>query len=272
MKLLFTRNALLLSFSIFIILIILFFLYSEVNRNSSVSKIVVFSAISLQDVVEEIKSSFESQKNVEISVNYSGSQKLARQIAAGADADIFLSAGILPRDFLNESNLVSSTSFFASNRLVLVASEDFSYDIKNVQDIIDLPVERISIANPELAPVGVYAKDVLKYYKIWESFKEKIIFANNTRDALRYVKSGNVDLAIVYETDVKIISSDKIKVIDIIDVNSHRPIVYTAVGISGSKHPTVVKEFISFLSGDYSKNILQRNGFDLQNITDLSQE
>ena len=271
MKSLFTRNNLLIILSIFIILIIIFS-YSDFNRQSTASKIVVFSAISLQDVIEEIKSSFELEKNVEISVSYSGSQKLARQIASGADADIFLSAGILPRDFLNDSNLVSSASFFASNRLVLVAAKDFSYEIKNIQEIMSLPIERISIANPELAPVGVYAKDVLEYYNIWESFREKIIFANNTRDALRYVKSGNVDLAIVYATDVKIISNDKIKVIDIIDVNSHRPIVYTAVGISGSKNPVAAKEFISFLFGDYSKDILQRNGFDLKNQKDLSKE
>lgn len=272
MKLLFKCNGLLVSLSLLTIFIIIFFLNSCVNRSKPVPKVVIFSAISLLEVVEEVRSSFESEKNVEISVSYSGSQKLARQIAVGADADIFLSAGILPRDFLNELSLVSKSSIIASNRLVLVVGKDFPYDIKNIQEIIELPIERISIANPEFAPVGVYAKDMLEYYNIWESLGEKIIFANNARDALRYVKSGNVDLAIVYKTDAKIISSDKIKVIDIIDINSYRPIVYTAVGISGSKHPTVVKEFISFLSGAYSKDVLQRNGFDIQSLSNLSQK
>ena len=272
MRLVFKNNGVLVNLSLLMIFVILFFSNSCSNKSKEVPKIVIFSAISLIDVLEEIKSSFESEKSVEISVSYSGSQKLARQIAAGADVDIFLSAGILPRDFLYELNLVSKTSTIASNRLVLVAGEDFSYDIKNIKEIIELPIERISIANPELAPVGVYAKDMLEYYNIWEPFREKIIFANNARDALRYVKSGNVDLAIVYKTDVKIISSDKIKVIDIIDINSYRPIVYTAVAISGSNHPTVVKEFISFLSGAYSKDVLHRNGFDIHNLDNLSQE
>ena len=110
------------------IIIFLFFSNSCVNRVDPVPRVVIFSAISLADVIEEIKSSFESEKNVKISVSYSGSQKLARQIAAGANADIFLSAGILPRDFLNELSLVSRTSIFASNRLVLVAAEGFPYE------------------------------------------------------------------------------------------------------------------------------------------------
>ncbi|GIS68158.1 MAG: hypothetical protein CM1200mP7_1070 [Chloroflexota bacterium] len=79
MKSLFTRNNLLIILSIFIILIIIFS-YSDFNRQSTASKIVVFFAISLQDVIEEIKNSFELEKNVEISVSYSGSQKLARRL------------------------------------------------------------------------------------------------------------------------------------------------------------------------------------------------
>jgi len=272
LRLVFKNDGFFLSLSVLIIFVILFFLNSCANKNKQVPKIVIFSAISLIDVIEEIKSSFESEKNVEISVSYSGSQKLARQIAAGADVDIFLSAGILPRDFLYELSLVSKTSNIASNRLVLVAGEYFLYDIKNVKEITELPIKRISIANPDLAPVGVYAKDMLEYYNIWEPFREKIIFANNARDALRYVKSGDVDLAIVYKTDVKIISNDKIRVIDIIDINSYRPIVYTAVAISDSRHPGVVKEFISFLSGAYSKDVLHRNGFDIHNLDNLSKE
>tara|TARA_Y100001960_G_C14731321_1_gene857729 strand:+ start:919 stop:1737 length:819 start_codon:yes stop_codon:yes gene_type:complete len=264
-------NVLLVGLSLFLISMI-FFLSNPIDQKDSNSKLVIFSAISLEHVMREVISSFESEEGIEISINYGGSQRLARQIGAGANADIFLSAGMLPRDFLNEIGVVKKTSVFASNRIVFVSSGDFPYEIKNTQDILNIPLQRIAIGNPNFAPVGVYAKDMFEYYNIWEFYKDKIIYANNAADALRYVKSGNVDLAIVYDTDVKIIGNDKIRVFDIIDERSHRPIVYTAVEIADANKSAAARDFITFLLGNYSKEVLKRKGFEIQNLSAVSEE
>ena len=71
------------------------------SDNAGNDEVLVFAATSLTDALDQSVAKFEAENSGNILVSYGGSQALAQQIAAGAPADIFISAGQFPVDFLD---------------------------------------------------------------------------------------------------------------------------------------------------------------------------
>jgi molybdate transport system substrate-binding protein len=89
-------------------------------------KVYIYAAASTTDVVKELINSYKkgAKSKAEFVTSFGSSGDLARQIEAGADADIFISADTKWAKYLDEKKLVEkdTTTNFASNALVLVAS------------------------------------------------------------------------------------------------------------------------------------------------------
>ena len=130
-------------------------------------RIMIFSAASLVDVLQETAPIFESQTGTKIIFNFAGSQTLAGEISNGAPADIFISAGQGPAGFLvdrghiNEKNIVE----LVENVLVVATSDRGQYaNFNDINQLLDM--RRIAIADPDLAPAGEYARDEMYHSSI----------------------------------------------------------------------------------------------------------
>ncbi len=55
-------------------------------------KVTVFAAASLTNAMQDIAQAYKKEKNVEVVSSFASSSTLARQIEAGAPADLFISA------------------------------------------------------------------------------------------------------------------------------------------------------------------------------------
>ena len=55
-------------------------------------KITVFAAASLTNALQDIAAAYKQEKNVDVVSSFASSSTLARQIEAGAPADLFISA------------------------------------------------------------------------------------------------------------------------------------------------------------------------------------
>ena len=62
------------------------------SEASSGPELLVFAAASLTDALGEIGASYETRTGVRVLYSFAGSNTLARQIRAGAPADVFVSA------------------------------------------------------------------------------------------------------------------------------------------------------------------------------------
>ena len=125
---------------------------------------------------------------------------------------------------------ISSTSIIAQNSLIVVTkSEDV--ELISYSSLLDLDL--IAIADPNLAPAGFYAKQSLTHTGLWTGIQEKLVFAADVRAALNYVKSGNVDAAIVYMTDG--LSEPQLKIREIIPLTSYNNISYPIAVIQNKK-------------------------------------
>jgi molybdate transport system substrate-binding protein len=225
----------------------------------SEDELLVFAAASLADALEEIAAEFEREGATRVAISSGGSQMLAQQIAGGAPADLFVSAGEFPVRFLRERRLLEpSSARLLSNEMVVVVpvggDEPASMDGLGAKT-----VRRIAIADPELAPAGRYARESLMSLGLWDGLGPKLVFAADVRAALAYVESGNADAALVYRTDAE--ASERVRVLHIVPAFSYSPISYPAVIVAASNNKVAADAFLRYLRGEGARETFRRHGF-----------
>ena len=235
---------------------------SPVVAQSNTS-LLISAAASLKEVLVEIQPLYQqSQPNVNISYNFGSSGTLQQQIEQGAPTDIFISAAKKQVDTLEQKGLLvtGSRNIIAKNRLVLIVPKN-AVGINSFYSLKDAKVKKIAIGEPRSVPAGQYAQQVLEKLKIWTEVKSKLVFANNVRQVLASVESGNADTGLVYATDGKI--SNRVKVVVTADEKYHSPIIYPLAVVKRSKNVNAAKEFSQFLSSNQAKAVFKKYGFIL---------
>jgi molybdate transport system substrate-binding protein len=227
------------------------------------ASLLVSTAASLKEAMEEIKSNYQQSKpGVIINFNFGASGALVQQIQQGAPADIFISAGKKQVDTLEQSGqLVAGTrSILAKNRLVLIVSKS-TVGVNSFFNLTRDNIKKIAIGEPRSVPAGQYAEQVLQDLDIYDKVKAKFVYANNVRQVLAAVESGNAQAGLVYRTDAKI--SNKVKTVVAADEKSHSPIIYPMAVLKRSKNVAAATEFVKYLSGEQAKGVLKKYGFIL---------
>ena len=224
-------------------------------------ELLVFAAASLADAMGEIEDAFEKRTATGVAVSYGASQALAQQIAGGAPADLFVSAGEFPFDFLAERGLLQPPAVhLLTTRLVVAVRSPSETELVSMEQLTTPQVGRIAIAAPDLAPAGRYARDSLMSLGLWDQLRTKLVFGPDVRATIAYVESGNADAAIVYATDAT--AAPTITSFDIVPPGSHSPIVYPASIVQRTKNASVAKDFLDFLRGPEARQIFREYGFE----------
>jgi molybdate transport system substrate-binding protein len=232
-------------------------------QSSSAHEITVSAAISLKDAFEEIGKLFmRARPGVRVVFNFAGSGDLARQIEAGAPVDVFASAAQKDMDDIGKKGLIAANSRkdFAKNGVVLVKPANSTLPLQTLTDLQKKEITKIVIGNPKTVPAGRYAEEALRHLNLWDTIKDKIIFAEHVRQALDYVARNEVDAGLVYSTDAMARSKD-VKVVTRLLEGSHQPVVYPIGVIKGTKEEALSRAFADFVLSAESQKILNKHGF-----------
>ncbi|HVN98114.1 MAG TPA: molybdate ABC transporter substrate-binding protein [Syntrophorhabdaceae bacterium] len=226
-------------------------------------EITVSAASSLTNSFEEIGKAFEAkQKNVKVLFNFAASGDLVRQIEAGAPVDVFASAAAREMDELQKKNLLvaGTRSNFAANGIALVAPSASNASVKSFSDLKDPRVKKIAIGNPATVPAGMYAEQTLRYLKIWDDVKNRLVFGENVRQVLDYAARGEVDAAMVFSTDARA-RAKEVSVAAIAPEASHERVLYPIAVIMETKHEKEARAFVEFVCSPEGQQILEKYGF-----------
>lgn len=226
--------------------------------------VTVFAAASLTDSLKRIASDYQKQTGQTVVFNFEASSVLARQIEAGAPADIFFSADETQMDRLAGRGLIDAATRVdrLRNTLVVVAPTDSALQIQSPNDLAADSVKQIALADPKAVPAGVYAKEWLERYHVWDSVKAKVVPAENVRAALAAVASGNVDAGVVYRTDAAI--SKSVKIVYKVPRADGPDIRYPVAVTKTSEHPEEAKRFLEYIESQQAARVFERFGFDVQ--------
>ena len=229
---------------------------------ATAERLTVFAAASLTDAMAPVEAGFEAATGHEVAVSLAGSSALARQIEAGAPADVFISANPGWMDELEAAGrLAPGTRVdLLRNRLVLIAHGPDAAPVE-VSPEFDLAgrlgAGRLAMALVEAVPAGIYGKAALQSLGLWEDVAPRVAQADNVRAALALVATGAAPYGIVYATDAR--AEDDVTAIATFPAETHPPILYPAAAIAGAEGPAAA--FLDYLAGAEARAAFEAEGF-----------
>ena len=232
------------------------------NEDALSGRLLVSAAASLQDALQEAAARFTARHpGVAVDFNFGSSGALARQIEAGAPADLFIAAGPQPVGDLVARGLVDRADVrtLCRNRLVLVVPADGPSPVGGWADLDAAAVRRVAVGDPAHVPAGQYGRQVLRHLGLWEAVRPKLVLESDVRAVLRHVAAGAVEAGIVYRTDA--LSSPAVRVVAEAPPGSHDPIVYPLVVLKTTPHRQAADALAAFLTGPEGQEVLARHGF-----------
>jgi molybdate transport system substrate-binding protein len=221
--------------------------------SAQADELLLFSAASAAEPLAELAKSFEAKTGHKILFSFGSSSDLARQIASGAPADLFLSADAAKVDGLGVK--VSSRVDLLSNRMVVVVPARSSMRVTGAGDLRE--VRRLALAEPATVPAGIYARQWLEKAGVWDAVQHKVIPTLDVRAALATVATGRVEAGVVYETDAR--TSSKVKVA--LRIEDGPQIKYVLAGLTTARHPEVARKLVEHLSGTEAARVFEKYGF-----------
>jgi len=236
------------------------------SRAAATPPPVVLAASSLQESLSAAADSWARKGHARPVISFAASSALARQIDAGAPADLFISADGEWMDFLAAHGRIkgSSRSNLVSNRLVLIVPATSRLRIVIAPGFAlakALGEGRLAMADPSAVPAGRYGQQALERLKVWPSVAGRVARAENVRAALALVARGEAPLGIVYATDA--LAEPRVKVLGAFPEASHEPIVYPMALLSRSANPDA-DGFRRYLLSAEGKAIFRRFGFGVR--------
>ncbi len=229
----------------------------------------VYAAASLRDVLLELEPGLEAILGADLLINLGSSGDLARQIVAGAPADVFLSADEREMDRVAVLGLLEASTRrdFLSNHLVVVEPLEDSADWKSIftqpfdpGQLAGGRIERLSLANVETVPAGRYAKAWLEARGVWSSVAKRVLPAIDVRAATAAVESGGAQAGIVYRTDAS--RSARVSVVFEVPRSEGPAIVYPAAALRRSADSARARRMLELLSERSARAIFERHGFE----------
>lgn len=223
--------------------------------------ITVSAAVSLTDALEAIETAYTAAGGGRVRFNFGGSNTLARQIAAGAPVDLFISADQAQMDMAERAGAIDRTTRIdlLGNRLAVVTPRGQAKAVPDARALLQPTIRRIAIGDPAAVPAGVYARQYLERARLWDALQPRTVPVGNVRAALAAAANGSVDAAIVYESDAA--SSKDIDVAFVVSGADAPRIVYPAALVAASQNRQSAERFLTFLVGPEATVIFTRFKF-----------
>jgi molybdate transport system substrate-binding protein len=223
---------------------------------ASAQEILVFAAASLTESIQEISKAFEAQAHLSPRFSFGASSDLARQIKAGAPADVFFSADTAKMDDLEKSGFIrrEDRREFLSNVLVVIVPRESRATVSAASDMTKF--SRLALADPAAVPAGIYSKKWLEGAGLWKELEPKVVPTLDVRAALAAVATGSVPAGVVYKTDA-VISRD-VRVAW--TVTNGPEITYSLARVAKSSN-AAAQRFVDFAAGPQARAVFEKYGF-----------
>ncbi|HUN26646.1 MAG TPA: molybdate ABC transporter substrate-binding protein [Steroidobacteraceae bacterium] len=235
---------------------------ARLARAASGPPLLVFGAASLTNALRAVAAACRASGGPSAVLTFAASSTLARQIEAGAPADVFFSADTDWMDYLEARHLIEPATRrdIVGNRLALIAPAASRIALTVTPGFAlraALGAGRLALGDPAGVPAGRYARSALRALGVWSSVADRLAPAENVRAALEYVARAAAPLGIVYETDALI--EPRVRIVALIPQADTPPIVYPAAVVKGAR--AAAPAFLAYLRSPAAQGIFHNFGF-----------
>lgn len=239
----------------------LLFLASPVRAGD----VTLYAAASLTQVIKTLATRYEQNNGIHIKPSFASSSTLAKQIEAGAPADLYISADKQWMDYLQTRQLIdnSSRKNLLGNELVLIApvARPRTVTMKRGFDLAASFTGKLCMGDPSHVPAGIYGQQALQSLGWWDALAKRVAGTEDVRTALAFVQRGECPLGVVYATDAA--ASRQVMIAGRFPASTHDPIIYPVALLPRAS--AEAREFYRYLQGDAAKAIYRQAGFVVLN-------
>lgn len=190
---------------------------------------------------------------------------LYAQIVNGAAVDIFLAADTARPARLVEDGLAvaDSVQTYAIGRLALMEPAGATAGTPSpLQRLQSGDYRRLALANPDLAPYGAAARQVLDHLELQTASASRQVFGENIGQTYAFIATGNADLGFVALSQIRHPGSAPSGRHDLVPDDWHDPIRQDAVLLERSRDNGAARAFMDFLASPEARNIIATHGYE----------
>ena len=228
------------------------------SEKARVAPVTVFAAASLTDALGEIGTAYERASGQSVRLSFAGSGAVARQIQAGAPADVVILADATWMDRLQTADAVvpATRVDLLGNTLVVIAPAGAATD-GDPFAALAAAGGKIAIGDPESVPAGAYARTWLQATGRWDALQPHLVIAADVRAVRTFVERGEAALGVVYRSDA--VGAPGVRIVAEPTPAEQPPILYPAAATRTGGERGLA--FLAFLQGPEARRILTAHGF-----------
>lgn len=230
-------------------------------KPSGDTSLIIATSANMQFAMEGLCSMFYKESGILPHIVCGSSGKLAAQIRAGAPFDIFVSADMVyPAALYGDGLAENQPVEYARGQLVLWTMTNEAQVA--LDDLCKGNTRYIALANPQTAPYGKAAVQVLEGYGIWDIVEEKLVYAESISQVAQFILSGAADYGFVARS---VVSSPEIAGKGswiVLDSSMYAPIRQGVVLLKNKREHQVPSErFMKFLFSARASTLLRNYGY-----------
>jgi len=221
-------------------------------------------ASNFRPTLVEAVTRYEGQSGHAVTLIAGSTGKQYAQIINGAPFDAFFAADVeRPRLLENEGRIVPGSRFtYAIGRLVLWSPDSHRVDAEG-RILHSAAFDHLAIANPELAPYGAAARQLLQALGLWDALAARLVRGENIAQTFQFVASGNAELGFIARSQIANLEENARGSRWEPDSSLYDPIEQQAVLLRDSP---AGREFLAFMRGDEMRALIRAHGYDVPDV------
>jgi molybdate transport system substrate-binding protein len=224
-------------------------------------KLNIATAANMQFAMEELTQAFTKQSGIKTELILGSSGTLTAQIMAGAPYDVFVSADVQYPLYLHEQGYgYKAPDTYGYGQLVLwTCKEGISPSLPNLRQE---SVSHIALANPDLAPYGRAAKEILIQEGLYDSISQKLVYGESIAQTNQFIRTGAAEIGF---TALSVVLSPKIKGTgkwSLLPAEKYSPIAQgiLVLNLEETSLKNALK-FHTFLKSENGQRVLEKYGY-----------
>lgn len=223
--------------------------------------VTVYAAASLTNALKTLAARYKQDTGTQIKPSFASSSTLAKQIEAGAPADLYLSADTQWMDYLQTRRLIDNASrkSLLGNELVLIApaAQPRTVTMNKGTNLAASFIGKLCMGDPSHVPAGIYGRQALQSLGWWDALAKRVVGTEDVRTALAFVQRGECPLGVVYATDAA--TSPQVMIAGRFAASTHDPVIYPIALLPRAS--AEARDFYRYLQGDAAKAVYRQAGF-----------
>jgi molybdate transport system substrate-binding protein len=224
----------------------------------------VAAAANLQGIMTVLQKDFKQKTGISIDPIVGSSGKLVAQIRNGAPFDVFLSADMsFPNTLFKEGLSTKAPIVYAYGSLVICSNKDIGFE-NWTRTLLTPRIKKIAIANPDIAPYGFAAKELLLNKGILDDVQNKIVYGESISQVNTYITTGVVEVGFTTQALVKDPANKTPLFWKEIDPKTYTPIKQGIVILKRAANNPDAEKFYQYILSVGAKRIFEQYGYRIQ--------